>query len=90
MDSPNKLFNTPTLIQVKIDFSLNPLRHNDSGRKADAGKGKAITLLSAGIDFYQSFMDLSCVPDGLFQTAPCLQSPGGAPVSKISLTHPGS
>lgn len=48
---------------VKIDFSLNPLRHNDSGRKADAGKGKAITLLSAGIDFYQSFMDLFRVPD---------------------------
>ena len=47
----------------KIDFSLNPLRHNDSRRKADAGEGKASTLLFAGIDFYQSFMDLFCVPD---------------------------
>ena len=47
----------------KIDFSLNPLRHNDSGRKADAGEGKEITLLFAAIDFYQSFMDLFCVPD---------------------------
>ena len=47
----------------KIDFSLNPLRHNDSGRKADAGEGKAITSLFTAIDFYQSFMDVFCVPD---------------------------
>nr|WP_289804766.1 hypothetical protein [Dubosiella newyorkensis] len=31
--------------------------------QAHAGEGKASTLLFAGIGFYQSFMDLFCVPD---------------------------
>ena len=64
---PGRVLPLPDLAQhieiVDIQRHKAGIRHNDSGRKADAGEGKAITLLFAGIDFYQSFMDLFRVPD---------------------------